>query len=321
MWFALLLFTDFTWYWYHRLAHEINLFWAAHIVHHQSEDFNYTVSARITVFQAIVRTGFWSVLPIIGFPPAMITSILLVHGIYPFFVHTQLIGKLGILEYFMVTPSHHRVHHASNPEYLDKNYGDMFIIWDKLFGTFKKEETEVVYGLTQPLKSNSFLWQHFHFMTELVVAVKRQKGFRKKLCMLFGRPDTIDPCIRIEIEKKLRITHNSVSAGNQLNKYVIFQVILAASFVFLFILFEYHLTYGFQLLIILGIILTLINCGAILEQRRWIFYLEYSRLFVALTGIILYHPTFSMITSCLLFLAITLQYFSRLQQKYLDWVY
>src|SRR6478735_8488327 len=82
-WIALLLFTDFIWYWYHRLAHEINLFWAVHIVHHQSEDFNYTVSARITVFQAIVRCGFWSVLPLIGFPAVMISSFLIIHGLYP----------------------------------------------------------------------------------------------------------------------------------------------------------------------------------------------------------------------------------------------
>jgi len=321
LWVVLLLCTDFTWYWYHRLAHEINLFWAAHIVHHQSEDFNYTVSARITVLQAILRTGFWSILPIIGFPAEMITSILLVHGLYPFFVHTQLVGKLGILEYFMVTPSHHRVHHASNPEYLDKNYGDMFIIWDKLFGTFRKEESEIVYGLTHPLKNNSFLWQHFHFLLELGVAVKREKGFFNKLKLVFGKPERIDPEIRAHVEAKLKITHNEVSAGNQLNRYVVFQVVLAACLVFLFTLFENYLSLSFQVLTILMVLLTLINCGAILEQRRWIFYLEYSRLFLALTAMIIYHPTYSMITLGVCFLLVTLQYFSMLQQKYLEWVY
>jgi len=113
LWISIFLFTDFIWYWYHRLAHEINFLWGIHIIHHQSEDFNYTVSARITAFQAIVRAGFWSILPIIGFPPSMIITILLIHGAYPFFIHTQLIGKLGVLEYIFVTPSHHRVHHAS----------------------------------------------------------------------------------------------------------------------------------------------------------------------------------------------------------------
>jgi sterol desaturase/sphingolipid hydroxylase (fatty acid hydroxylase superfamily) len=159
---ALFIATDFVWYWYHRLAHTINIFWCVHVVHHQSEDFNYTVSARITVLQAFVRTGFWSVLPLAGFSAEMITSILLVHEVYPFFVHTQLIGKMGILEHIIVTPSHHRVHHACNDEYLDKNYGDVLIIWDKLFGTFVEEKAPPVYGLTKQLGSQSFLWQHFH---------------------------------------------------------------------------------------------------------------------------------------------------------------
>jgi alkylglycerol monooxygenase len=168
LWIALILATDFVWYWYHRMGHEINLFWGFHVVHHTSEEFNYTAGTRITIFQAVLRTGCWSVLPIIGFPPGMITTMLIIHGLYPFFTHTQLIGKLGILEYVLVTPSHHRVHHASNEKYLDKNYGDMFIIWDKLFGTFaEEEEDELRYGLTKPVDSNSFLWQHFHYLVEL----------------------------------------------------------------------------------------------------------------------------------------------------------
>src|SRR6201991_484612 len=169
LWIVLLLCTDFLWYWYHRLAHEVNLFWAVHVVHHQSEDFNYTVSARITVFQAAVRCLFWCALPLIGFPPGMIAIFLLIHGLYPFFIHTQMLGKWGWFENILVTPTHHGIHHASNPEYLDKNYGDVLIIWDKLFGTFarEKKEVEIVYGLTKPLNSHSFLWQHFHFPLEV----------------------------------------------------------------------------------------------------------------------------------------------------------
>src|SRR5690349_17358511 len=97
-WFLLFLLTDLVWYWYHRLAHEINLFWAVHVVHHQSEDFNYTVSARITVFQAIVRSGFWCILPLLGFPAIMVSVFLLIHGLYPFFIHTQALGKWGWFE-------------------------------------------------------------------------------------------------------------------------------------------------------------------------------------------------------------------------------
>ncbi len=112
VWVLLLLATDFVWYWYHRLGHEVNLFWGAHIVHHQSEEFNYTVSARITTLQAVIRNLFWCVLPLAGFHPTMVISILVVHGTYSFFTHTQMIGKLGWLEQIFITPSHHGVHHA-----------------------------------------------------------------------------------------------------------------------------------------------------------------------------------------------------------------
>ena len=104
-WLLLFIATDFIWYWYHRLGHEINIFWMAHIVHHQSEDYNLTVSARITMLQAILRHGFWLILPLLGFDAGMVTAILLIHGLYPFFIHTQLIGKLGILEYIGYTIS------------------------------------------------------------------------------------------------------------------------------------------------------------------------------------------------------------------------
>jgi alkylglycerol monooxygenase len=106
-WVLLFLLTDFAWYWYHRLGHEVSLFWSVHVVHHQSEDFNYTTSARITVFQAVVRCLFWSILPIVGFHPNMIVTFLMFHASYSFFTHTQLVGKLGFLEYFLVTPSHY----------------------------------------------------------------------------------------------------------------------------------------------------------------------------------------------------------------------
>ncbi len=321
LWVALLICTDFTWYWYHRLAHEINVFWAAHIVHHQSEDFNYTVSARITVFQAFIRTGFWAILPIIGFPAEMIISVLLVHGLYPFFIHTRLVGNLGILEYIFVTPSHHRVHHASNPEYLDKNYGDVLIIWDKLFGTFKKEESEIVYGLTRPLNSNSFLWQHFHFLLELGVAVKREKGFMNKMRKLFGRPDTVDPEIRSELESKLSISSDKEPAANELNRYVLFQVLGSLVLLFLFIFYEHFLSWQLQTIFTLIILVTLVNCGAILEQKRWIFYLEYSRMCLSLIALLINYPSSILFTLIAFLVPLSIYYFNSLERRYLFLVY
>jgi sterol desaturase/sphingolipid hydroxylase (fatty acid hydroxylase superfamily) len=201
VWVLLLLSTDLIWYWYHRLGHEINLFWGAHIVHHQSEEFNYTVSARITTLQAIVRNLFWCILPLIGFDPSMVITILVIHGTYSFFTHTQMIGQLGWLEYIFITPSHHGVHHAANEKYINKNYGDIFIFWDKLFGTFQKEEEKPFFGLTKPLNRYSFLWQHFHYYFELLEACKRSGSLRKSIQIIFGRPENLDQSIRRDLER------------------------------------------------------------------------------------------------------------------------
>jgi alkylglycerol monooxygenase len=320
VWVALLLGTDFLWYWYHRFGHEINIFWAAHVVHHQSEDFNLTTGTRITIFQAVVRTAFWSVLPIIGFSAEMITTVLIIHGLYPFFTHTQLVGKLGILEYVLVTPSHHRVHHASNEIYLDKNYGDMFIIWDKLFGTFAKETEPPAYGLTNSLNSYSFLWQHFHFFMELGLAVKHQRSFFDKLKVIFGRPADFDPALRSQAEKRF-LSHRKVEAPTQrFRGYVLWQLSFTLFVLFGLLLLEHYLPLLLEVAVSLFIVLTLINSGAILEQRRWVFYLEYLRVWVIVIIIYWYYP---LVTSLLLIalLWITVFCFKQMQKQYLRLVY
>lgn len=321
VWIALFLATDFIWYWYHRFGHEINLFWMAHIVHHQSEDYNLTVSARITVLQAIFRHGFWLVLPFIGFPAGMITVMLLIHGLYPFFVHTRLVGNLGILEYVLVTPSHHRVHHASNEKYLDKNYGDVLIIWDKLFGTFVKEEEEPVYGLTKPLNSYSFLWQHFHYFIELWLAVKNTTGFKEKIQIVFGSPEKLDPSLRQQAEKIFEIKQSKVEIDKPLNKYVVWQMIVLLFSLFVFILFERYFSANIKIAFSLLTLLTLINCGAIMEQKRWVFYMEYIRM-----AVILYLPFYSTsywqikIVVILFITTFIISYYRTLQKNYYRYV-
>ncbi len=322
-WMLLLITTDLVWYWYHRLAHEINIFWAIHVVHHQSEDFNYTASARITMLQAMLRTGFWSILPVIGFPAEMITSILLIHGLYPFFIHTRTIGKLGVLEYILVTPSHHRVHHACNEKYLDRNYGDVFIIWDKLFGTFQKEEDneEIVYGLTKQLKCYSFLWQHFHFAAEIFYTARGKKGWNNKWKVLFARPKTIDSGARAKAERKFNIYKKDIPVERPLNKYVIWQISITLAALFSFILFEKEIPSMQQLYITCFIILTLVNCGAIMEQKIWITYLEFSRLVLVGISLVTLSPTLWL--ACILILAIALIYYygGYLRKEYLKMVY
>ncbi|TRW25754.1 sterol desaturase family protein [Flavobacterium zepuense] len=288
IWIALILATDFVWYWYHRLGHEVNIFWAAHIVHHHSEEFNFTAAARITTIQAVIRTAFWCLLPLFGFHPTMVITMLLVHGAYSFFTHTQIVGRIKWLEYVFITPSLHGIHHASDEKYLDKNYGDMFVFWDKMFGTFQIEEEKPKYGLTHPLKSYSFLWQHFHYYFEIYESYKRANGFTAKWKAVFGSPADMDQDIRPELEKKFLQDRSLKLNALRFKGYLAFQVALSTGMLMWFTYFIAYQHAEDKLFTALFILITLINCGALLEQRKWIYYLEYGRLLL-LTAYLLYN--------------------------------
>lgn len=319
-WVLIFFVTDFIWYWYHRCGHRINLFWSVHVVHHQSTDFNYTVSTRITIFQAIARGLFWSILPLLGFPPDMIAIFLILHGVYPFFTHTQMIGKLGWFEYIFVTPSHHRVHHSSNTEYLDKNYGDILIIWDKLFGTFSEEKSELKYGLTKPLNSYSFLWQHFHFKLELLLAFREAKGLKNKIKILFGKPENINPIYRRHLELKL-LKRNNQPIQNELQRLILLNSAITLIVLFFTLLLTEYITRQQQFFLCIFILISIINSGAMIEQKRWVFYLDYARLL--LLGIITY--TFLPNQYILLFITIIgivpLIFYKSSQKLYYSYLY
>jgi sterol desaturase/sphingolipid hydroxylase (fatty acid hydroxylase superfamily) len=146
-WLLLLAAEDLCYYWFHRVSHRVPLFWAAHEAHHSSRRYNLSTALRLSWTTPLTGLPFWCVLPLLGFHPAWIVA---VHGFsrgYQFLLHTQLIGRLGPLEWVLNTPSHHRVHHGCDPEYLDKNLGGIFIVWDRMFGTFAEERRKPVYGL------------------------------------------------------------------------------------------------------------------------------------------------------------------------------
>jgi sterol desaturase/sphingolipid hydroxylase (fatty acid hydroxylase superfamily) len=282
VWTLLLLTADLVWYWYHRLGHEVNLLWAAHIVHHQSEEFNLTVAARITVFQSLIRNIFWCLLPLAGFHPNLVITVLVVHGAYSFFTHTQMLPQIKWLEYVFITPSLHGVHHASNEKYLDKNYGDVFVFWDKLFGTFQTEEEKPSYGLTHPVKSYSFLWQHFHYYLEIIEACKSVKGWKNKIAILFGAPAVLDQNIRPKLEK-VYLQHKSSSQYRfKFKIYLNVQIFLCTTLLTLITAIYHMALIGDKLFIIAFVLLTLINCGALMEQRKWIYYLECLRFLLLL---------------------------------------
>ncbi len=154
-WVAAILLADFCFYWYHRSAHSINWFWASHSVHHSSEQFNLSVAFRHSwVYVISGQFLFWAWMPLLGFHPILVFCAIQICTFYQGWLHTELIGKLHpIFEWVFNTPSHHRVHHGSDLKYLDKNSGAIFIVWDRLFGTFQQEEEKPTYGLTKKSKS------------------------------------------------------------------------------------------------------------------------------------------------------------------------
>ena len=193
-WIALLLAEDFLYYWLHRFDHKIRFFWAAHVTHHSSLNMNFTVGFRSSVFQPLYRFIYFLPLPFLGFTPLDIVFIYAATQIWGIFVHTKLIKSLGWLEYFLVTPSHHRVHHASNDKYIDKNMGMFLIIWDKMFGTFQKELSDkeyepIRYGLTTNVEKPNAINIIFHEWNQIYKDVTQPNiTFKQRLLYIFGGP-------------------------------------------------------------------------------------------------------------------------------------
>lgn len=188
VWIILIFADDFTYYWYHRLHHEVRIFWASHVVHHSSQLLNFSTYFRISWTMPLYFTVFWLWLPFVGFQPWMVLTSVSINVIYQYFTHTTLVGKLGYLEWFMNTPSHHRVHHSSNVQYLDKNHGAVFIIWDKLFGTFQEEQEKPVYGLTNNISTYNPVSIAFSEYILLWKDVRKAKTFTEKMKYIFYPP-------------------------------------------------------------------------------------------------------------------------------------
>ncbi len=187
-WVLCFLGVDFLYYWFHRLSHEVNAFWAAHVVHHQSEDYNLAVALRQGAFQGVFSWVFYLPLALVGVPPIMFLTLSSIDTLYQFWIHTRAIDRLGPLEWVLNTPSHHRVHHGRNPKYLDRNHAGALIVWDRLFGTFQAEEEEPVYGITKPLQSWNPLWANVHGFVDIARDVARARSWDDRWGFVFGAP-------------------------------------------------------------------------------------------------------------------------------------
>jgi sterol desaturase/sphingolipid hydroxylase (fatty acid hydroxylase superfamily) len=187
-WLLLLFAEDLCYYWFHRLHHEVRLLWTTHVNHHSSRHFNFSTALRQPWLTAITSPIFWAPLPLLGFPVWMILVAQSWSLIYQFWLHTEAVDKLGPLEWVLNTPSHHRVHHGKNVAYLDKNHGGIFIIWDRLFGSFAPEIEPVVYGLTKDITTFNPLAIAFHEVGALVRDVGRAPTLGAKLGYALAPP-------------------------------------------------------------------------------------------------------------------------------------
>jgi sterol desaturase/sphingolipid hydroxylase (fatty acid hydroxylase superfamily) len=188
--FVLLFFVeDFTYYWWHRASHEVRLLWAAHENHHSSEYFNYSTALRQSYTTPFTVPLFYWWLPLLGFHPAMVATQVAISLVYQFWIHTELIDRMPRwFEAVMNTPSHHRVHHGANVEYLDRNHAGILILWDRLFGTFEPERARVVYGLTKNVGTFSIPVIAFHEWVAMLRDALRPASLRTRLAYVFAPP-------------------------------------------------------------------------------------------------------------------------------------
>ena len=274
---------DFCYYWAHRISHEVNLMWSAHVVHHQSEEYNLTVALRQSWFQGVWTAPFYLPLALIGFSPMDVVLVSGINLIYQFWIHTEVVNKMGFLEYFMNTPSHHRVHHGRNPKYIDKNHAGVFIIWDKIFGTFQQEEEKPTYGITTPVNSWNPIWVNFAHFTTINAQLKEAGSLKEKMKVLFYKPGwsaKMSAYIPVPEVERETVQKFDTLVPISVNWYVIFQYVLTATGIVFFLFNINQLALSVKLVAAVLVMVAVFSSGGLLEKKRWMYWLEYIRLLI-----------------------------------------
>lgn len=283
---------DFLYYWFHRASHQIAIIWGSHDPHHSSEEYNLSVALRQGSFQGVFSFWFYLPLAFIGLHPVVFFTHSQFNTLYQFWIHTRIIGKMGFLEWFLCTPSHHRVHHGRNPEYIDKNHGGTLIIWDRLFGTFQEEKQEPVYGIVKPLGSFNPMWANFHYWRYLIGLTKRARGFDKIKIWFKGpgyKPDYLGGESQVpQISRDTQVLYNPPLATST-GIYALLQFLFTTPVILKLVFMgpeAFSITGGLLAVIILG---SLLSLGWVLENRILGRTTEISRLslFSALGGYLL----------------------------------
>jgi sterol desaturase/sphingolipid hydroxylase (fatty acid hydroxylase superfamily) len=281
---------DFSGYWTHRLNHKINLFWNQHIIHHSSEEFNLACALRQSFSDLLGYTALFLIpAAVLGVPSDVITLLAPVHLFGQFWYHTQHIGKLGFLEYFLVTPSQHRVHHAINPIYIDKNLAPIFCIWDRWFGTFQEElEGEPpVYGVLKPVRTWNPLIINFQHLWGLIFDAWHTRSIKEKLTLWWKptgyRPEDVKKRFpRSTITSADKMEKYNPESGGLLKSWAMFQW-LATTIMLLLLLANYSSFGNLQALLFGGVILlSIFGYTSVMDRQIWAFSFELVRNLIGL---------------------------------------
>ncbi|TGM06129.1 sterol desaturase family protein [Leptospira jelokensis] len=285
-WVLCIVGQDFCYYWSHRLAHEVNFLWAGHVIHHHSEEYNLVVALRQTGLGGLVTWIFYVPLALVGFHPWMYLASGQINLIYQFWVHTKAVGKIGkIGEFLLSTPSHHRVHHAINPIYIDKNHGGIFIIFDRMFGTFREETEPCVYGTVKPLRSFNPVYANFHYYWELLKQSFQAEYFLDKILVFFKPPGWLprqgnQPAGFLPIPEVSPTTFQKYDPkpASEVKTYTTTWFVLVLLLSFAFLLFVPKFSLVSQILVTIWVTLSLVSINALIENKTWAGALEITRL-------------------------------------------
>jgi len=277
-WVLAFLWVDFAYYWWHRLSHEVNFLWAVHAVHHQSEDYNLAVALRQAVLSGVTSFPFYAPLALLGVPVPVYVAAVSFSTLYQFWIHTELVGTLGPLERVLNTPSAHRVHHAVNPRYLDRNYAAVLIVWDRLFGTYAAERERPVYGVTHPIRSFDPAWAQLQPWAELIAKARRLRGLDR--LRVWWRSPAWNPAgdpLPSEEEVQARPRHEA-AVGPLRRAYALLQFAPLVALTFFMLLGQSSADPALLAAGGLFTLLTLLAVGGLLDGRRWAMPVEALRL-------------------------------------------
>ena len=285
VWVVAFVALDFAGYWNHRLSHQINLFWNQHVIHHSSEEFNLACALRQPISNLL---GYYALLLIpaalLGVPNQVIAILAPIHLFAQFWYHTQHIGKMGVLEYVIVTPSQHRVHHAINKEYLDKNLGQIFCVWDRMFGTFQEELDEVPpqYGVLKPANTWNPIIINFQHLWRLIQDAWRTKSYWDKLRIWFmptgWRPQDVKERYPVTIiENVYSFRKYQPETSSSLKAYALFQL-MVTTFLMLFMFYNYS-EIGFDGLLLFGafIFVGIYGYTTLMDRKNYAVWIEVIR--------------------------------------------